>query len=151
MTSKHKQLVQESWAQVAPIADTAAIFFYTRLFELDPDLQGLFARTTMHTQGNLLVRMLGTAVKILDNPERRLPAVEQLGQRYLRYGVEERHYDTVGAALLWTLGLGLGKTFTPEVREAWAETYALLSTTMKRVARQTLKTPALVSSSRGLV
>ena len=37
----------------------------------------------------------------------------------------------VGEALLWTLGYGLGKAFTPPVREAWGLVYRLVSMTMK--------------------
>ncbi len=147
MTSEQKNLVQESWVQVVPIAYAAATLFYNRLFELDPDLQRLFAKTNMHQQGNLLMRMLDVAVKTLDNPEQLLPVVEQLGQRHVRYGVKDDHYETVGTALLWTLSQGLGEAFTPEVREAWAETYSLLSITMKRGA-QRLEPLPLVSSGR---
>jgi hemoglobin-like flavoprotein len=139
MSSEHKHLVQESWEKVVPIADTAASLFYTRLFELDPELQRLFARTDMHKQGNLLMQTLEVAVKGLDTPEELLPVVEQLGQRHIRYGVKDSHYETVGSALLWTLEQGLGEAFTPEVREAWTETYTLLSTIMKGAARQTLE------------
>lgn len=139
MTSQQKNLVQESWAQVVPIADTAANLFYTRLFELDPKLQRLFASTDMHKQGNLLMQTLSFAVKGLDHPEQLLPAVEQLGQRHVRYGVEESHYETVGAALLWTLEQGLGEAFTESVREAWTEAYSLLSKVMKGAAKQTLE------------
>ena len=54
------------------------------------------------------------------------------------YGVAEAHYDTVGAALLWTLEMGLGTAFTAETREAWTAVYGLLATTMKDAARETL-------------
>lgn len=136
MTPQSKQLVQDTWAQVAPIAETAASLFYQRLFELDPSLQRLFASTNMHKQGNLLMQMLGTAVKGLDNPKQLLPAIEHLGQRHLHYGVQDSHYETVGSALLWTLEQGLGEAFTPAVRDAWAETYGLLSGAMKGAARE---------------
>ena len=49
------------------------------------------------------------------------------------YGVTERHYETVGAALLWTLEQGLGSVFTAEVREAWTVVYQLLAATMQSV------------------
>jgi hypothetical protein len=42
MTPEQRLLVQESCAQVVPIADIAAELFYARLFELDPSLRGLF-------------------------------------------------------------------------------------------------------------
>jgi hemoglobin-like flavoprotein len=49
--------------------------------------------------------------------------------------VTEGHYDTVGAALLWTLEQGLGSSFTPEVRAAWASAYGLVAGAMKAAAR----------------
>jgi hemoglobin-like flavoprotein len=48
--------------------------------------------------------------------------------------VTEEMYDTVGAALLWTLGQGLGAAFTSEVEAAWAETYNTLADVMKSAA-----------------
>ena len=58
-----------------------------------------------------------------------------LAQRHVGYGVSERDYATVGAALLWTLQQGLGAGFTPEVRSAWAAAYDLISTNMIAAAR----------------
>lgn len=59
-----------------------------------------------------------------------------LGARHAGYGVRDEHYDTVGAALLWTLGQGLGETFTDDVRDAWTSAYTLLATTMKDAAEE---------------
>jgi hemoglobin-like flavoprotein len=136
MTPQSKLLVQETWQRVAPIADTAASLFYGRLFELDPSLKRLFDKTDIYKQSNLLMQMLGAAVKGLDNLEQLLPVMEQLGQRHVGYGVQDSHYDTVGSALLWTLDQGLGEGFTPAVRDAWAEAYGVLSGVMKEAARQ---------------
>ena len=63
-----------------------------------------------------------------------MPEVTSLGQRHERYGARDADYETVGAALLWTLEQGLGAAFTPEVRGAWAQAYDLLATTMKAAA-----------------
>ena len=48
----------------------------------------------------------------------------------------ETHYTPVGAALLWTLQQGLGEAFTPEVKDAWATAYIILSTTMIDAANE---------------
>ena len=130
MNDKQIRLVQESFRQVAPIAEAAAELFYARLFELDPGLRPLF-RGDMTEQGRKLMQMLGVAVKGLERPEQLLPAVRALGARHVAYGVGERDYDTVGEALLWTLGRGLGEAFTPEVEAAWAEVYATLADAMQ--------------------
>lgn len=141
MTPEHKQLVQDTWEQVAPIADTAAELFYGHLFELNPTLRQLFAATDMQAQGKMLMQMLAVAVKGLDNLDQLVPAVESLGRRHVRYGVKVAHYDTVGAALLWTLERGLGEAFTPGVQDARAEAYTLLARVMKAATRGTPDAP----------
>ena len=50
MTLDQKQLVQNTWEKVLPIADSAATLFYGRLFELDPSTRPLFTHTNMPDQ-----------------------------------------------------------------------------------------------------
>jgi hemoglobin-like flavoprotein len=52
--------------------------------------------------------------------------------------VSDEHYDTVGAALIWTLEKGLGSAFTPEVKDAWTMVYGVLASTMKNAAAKQL-------------
>ena len=136
MSPTQIELVQSSWKKVVPIADTAAELFYGRLFELDPSLKPLFT-TDIKEQGKKLMQMISVAVNGLNDLEKIVPAVEELGKRHVKYGVKDEHYDTVGSALLWTLEKGLGDAFTPDVKEAWTETYTLLATTMKNAAATT--------------
>jgi hemoglobin-like flavoprotein len=56
--------------------------------------------------------------------------VRALGRRHGGYGVKGQHYAPVGSALLWAVEKTLGKAFTPEVKDAWATAYIVLSTTM---------------------
>lgn len=129
MNLSQKALVQTSFAQVRPISETAAALFYRRLFELDPTLRPLF-KGDLNEQGRKLMDMLRMAVKGLDRPEALLPALAALGRRHAGYGVNERDYETVGEALLWTLEQGLGPSFTPEIREAWTALYKLVADTL---------------------
>jgi hemoglobin-like flavoprotein len=133
MTPEQKRLVQESFEQLKPVAHAAGRLFYVRLFDIDPSLSRLF-KNDLDEQSRKLMQMISMAVKGLDRPEELLPVVEALGRRHVTYGVQERHYATVGAALLWTLDKGLGAAFTPEVREAWRAVYNLLADTMKAAA-----------------
>lgn len=129
VTQTQADLVKSSWEKVLPIADQAASLFYDRLFTLDPSLRALF-KSDMKEQGRKLMQMIGVAVRGLDRLDEIVPAVQSLGRRHVAYGVKPIHYDTVGAALLWTLEQGLGEAFTPATREAWATVYGLLSKTM---------------------
>lgn len=129
-------LVQATWEMVVPIADTAAQLFYGRLFELDPSLRRMFAQTDMAEQRKKLMQIITVAVRGLDRLDELLPAIEAMGRRHSGYGVTDAHYDTVAAALLWTLEKGLGAWFTPQVRSAWTETYTVLAAVMQRGGRQ---------------
>jgi len=137
VTKEQVALVQNSFAAIAPIADDAAALFYRRLFELDPRLQAMF-KGDMTEQRKKLRHMLTLAVKGLNRLEQLVPVVEDLGRRHVGYGVEDRHYETVGEALLWTLEKGLGPAFTPETKEAWVTVSGLLATTMKAAAAKEL-------------
>lgn len=133
MTPDQITLVRTSFAQVVPIEAAAAALFYGRLFELDPSLKPLF-KGDMKEQGSKLMAMIGTAVAGLDRLESIVPAVQALGKRHAGYGVQADHYNTVAAALLWTLEQGLGAAFTPDVKAAWTDAYGILADTMKDAA-----------------
>ncbi len=135
MTEKQIELVQTSWEKCIPIADTAASIFYAKLFELDPSLKALFT-SDIKEQGKKLMTMINTAVRGLNNLEGIVGAVQAMGKRHTGYGVKDEHYETVGTALIWTLGQGLGDDFTEETKEAWIATYTLLATTMKDAANE---------------
>ena len=133
MTPKQVELVQSSWAKVAPNADQVAPMFYNRLFEIAPEVKPLFT-SDIQEQGKKLMQMLNVAVTSLTKLDAIVPAVQELGTRHNDYHVEPEHYNSVGQALLWTLNEGLGEEFTPEVEEAWIETYVTLSTVMQEAA-----------------
>jgi hemoglobin-like flavoprotein len=133
MTPQQIELVQTSWQKVVPIKDKAAELFYGKLFELDPALKPMF-KGDMEEQGRKLTAMLNSVVVKLDHLGEILPAVQELGKRHVAYGVQDEHYATVAAALLWTLGAGLGDAFTPPVKEAWTTAYMTLAGAMKEAA-----------------
>lgn len=135
MTPQQIALVRSSFAEVSPIADSAAKLFYSRLFELDPSLRPLF-RNSLDAQGSKLMNMIAGAICLLDQPEKLMPVVRNLGRRHTAYGVEDQHYETVGTALLWTLEKGLGAAFTPEVENAWIAVYGALADNMKMAANE---------------
>lgn len=142
MNTQEIQTLQQSFSLVEPIAETAASLFYGRLFELDPALRPLF-KSDLKAQGEKLMSSLKLVVTGLNNPERIIPAVRSLGQRHAGYGVQPEHYNTVGAALLWTLEKGLGTAYTPEVEAAWVSAFGLLSGLMQEAAAELTPVPSL--------
>ena len=126
-------VVRGSWKRVESIAPAAAALFYDNLFAADASLKPLF-KGDLQQQGHKLMQMIGAAVARLDDLPALVPVLEGLALRHAGYGVQAAHYDTVGAALLKTLGQGLGEHFTPPVRQAWTEVYALIADVMTRAA-----------------
>jgi nitric oxide dioxygenase len=119
-------LVQESFAKVAPISEQAAVIFYDRLFEVAPTVKAMFP-TDMKEQRKKLMATLAVVVNGLSNLESVLPAASSLAKRHVSYGAKAEHYPVVGGALLWTLEKGLGAAWTPEVAAAWTAAYGTLS------------------------
>jgi len=126
MTPEQVKLVQQSFAQVAPIADTAANIFYERLFEVAPAVKPLF-RGDMAEQRRKLMATLAVVVRGLSDLPSVLPAASALAKRHVDYGARPEHYPVVGETLLWTLARGLGPLWTPEVAAAWTAAYGVLS------------------------
>ncbi len=137
LTRGQVDLVQRSFAQVAPVAEQAGALFYDKLFERDPTISQLF-HVDMAAQSRRLMQMIGDAVALLDQPGTLDRALAELGRRHAGYGVRDAHYATVGGALLDTLASALGDSFTPPMREAWSALYAHVTRTMQAGARKVL-------------
>jgi hemoglobin-like flavoprotein len=113
MTPVQVKLVQDSFAQVAPISEQAAALFYGRLFEIAPEVKPLFKRD-MTEQGRKLMATLAVVVNGLSNLDAILPTASALAKNHIAYGVTPGHYAPVGEALLWTLERGLGTGWTQD-------------------------------------
>lgn len=133
MTPQQVDLLKNSWSKVVPIKETAAELFYGKLFELDPAVKPLF-KGDMTEQGRKLMAAINTVVNSADKLDAMVPVLQDMAKRHVAYGVRNAHYDTVGAALLWTLGQGLGDGFTPEVEEVWVGAYTAIAGVMKDAA-----------------
>jgi hemoglobin-like flavoprotein len=141
MTPEQISLVQSTFAHIRPFAETAATLFYERLFTLDASLRPLFTGN-MQQQGAMLMRMLALAIDGLHHPDTLVAPLQALGQRHVGYGVCARDYDTVGAALLWTLEHALGAQWTEETGAAWRAAYTLLATAMQSASTRVVLPPA---------
>jgi len=76
MTPRQIDLIRTSWSAVEPISDAAARLFYDRLFESDPAIKRLFAKTDMQAQRGILMQTLTLLVSSLDDFERVVPVLD---------------------------------------------------------------------------
>jgi hemoglobin-like flavoprotein len=124
------RMLETSFAEFARGKEASAALFYERLFALDPSLRRLFTSTDMKAQHMKLMAALGLVVGKLRLLGEVVPVLQNLAVKHVGYGVEERHYETVGAALIQALSLSFGRRFTPELRQAWLGAYGLVSGVM---------------------
>jgi hemoglobin-like flavoprotein len=120
-------LVQETFDRLWPTAKTAELF-YTRLFEIAPQIRPMFRNIpNMTEQADKFTATLAMLVWNLDDEAKLLPAIETLAKQHVFYGVEPEHYVTLGEALMWTLEHRLGAEWTEATAAAWARAYRVLS------------------------
>ncbi|MEJ8842516.1 globin domain-containing protein [Lacibacter sp. H375] len=130
MTKEEIILIKRTWKLFREINPTVVgDTFYSKLFLDNPSVRKMFPKE-MNQQYQKLIDMLSTVVGRLDHLEDMSDEIAAMGRRHVSYGVKPAQYKKVGEALLWTLEQGLGKDYTPEVKEAWTKCYNALADAM---------------------
>lgn len=129
MTTRQIQLVKESWGYVIVKSDEAGQLFYSRLFEVAPDVQHMF-KADMKEQARKLMSMVTLIVSKLDKLDTIIAEIKSLSTRHNKYGAKREHYAAVGESLIWTLKQGLGNRWNKETEEAWLAVYKVLADAM---------------------
>jgi len=136
LTPAQIELVQSSFRSVAPVAETAGLMIYERIFTIAPEARGLFAGD-IRPQARRLMAAVKTAVDGLDRLDEVVPFLVKLGARHAAYGVRTEHFDVGGEAVLWTLEQALGDAFTSDTRAAWAAAWKAIADAMMTGLRAT--------------
>lgn len=123
-------VVEQTFALVKLQASEFASSFYKNLFTDYPQLQRLFAHTTMQFQEQKLMMSLMLVINNLRNLAYLSLLLKDLGERHVRYGAIREYYPMVGATLFKTLESYLGSNWTPEVEQAWRDAYEQIADLM---------------------
>ncbi|MEM8604882.1 MAG: globin family protein, partial [Cyanobacteria bacterium P01_H01_bin.121] len=124
------ELLEQSFEQVKPQADSFVASFYDNLFTDYPAAKPLFQTTDMAAQKQKLLSSLVLVVESLRKPEALTTALKGLGARHVKYGALPEHYPLVGNSLLKTFEQYLQANWTPEVKQAWVDAYGAITTLM---------------------
>ena len=124
-----------SWAKVAAAGDDVPLYFYSHLFLSHPEVRSMFP-IQMSGQRDKLVTALGAVVSGVDELDKVIPLLEQLGRDHRRFSAITEHYTAVGASLLATLKRFHGPLWTPELADTWAQAYGLVAKVMVAAAEQ---------------
>ena len=140
MTEKQIQLVKESWGFVIVNSDQAGQLFYSRLFEVTPQVKHHF-KSDPKEQARKLMSMVTLVVSKLNKLETLMDEIKGLANRHNKYGAQREHYAVVGQCLIWTLSKGLGDRWNKETEDAWLAAYTVLSGAM--IQNQFAKQPQI--------
>jgi hemoglobin-like flavoprotein len=142
MTPKQIRAVHQSFAKIEPIAKKVGESFYNKLFSLAPDTRKLFPEDMSKQHAaymnvvaqlvNLHLRSLITLpVTQAENAEAAMPEMRKLGKDHKAWGVIPAHFGLMRRCLMEAISEILGDDFTPELQEAWAAAYDVMSRVMQ--------------------
>ncbi len=126
-------LLQASFAEVEHQGEHVIDLFYDNLFEANPGLRSMFS-SSRQRQSRKFLQSLRVIVNSLDEPERSIEVLEQLGERHKGYGVQSHHYELAGGVLIATMAQFFGKEFNEPMREAWQAGFGLIAAVMIQAA-----------------
>lgn len=133
MTHTQIILVRQSWRKLDGISPILlGDVFYTKLFLDSPQLKKMF-KTSKEEQAKKLIDMLHSIIINLERLSEFSDEIKAMAIRHMDYGVEPKHYNLVGNALIWTLKNALGKDWNQGLEEAWIACYTTLTQQMLSV------------------
>ncbi|MEU4481805.1 globin domain-containing protein [Micromonospora sp. NPDC023966] len=121
--------LKQSWSLVAAHGDQVPLYFYSTLFLAHPETRQMFP-TNMAGQRDRLVNALGHIVSHVDQVDRLVGFLQDLGADHRKFAVRAEHYPAVGEALLATLRHFSGEAWTDELAADWAAAYGLVAQVM---------------------
>lgn len=121
--------IRRTLAEIAPVADRVASYFYALLFVRHPELRSMFP-AAMDTQRDRLLKALLTAAQHVDNPPVLTEYLQHLGRGHRKYGTLPAHYPAVGEALIGALTRYATVTWDGAAQAAWVRTYTTISQIM---------------------
>lgn len=134
MASLNPDVLESSFAALAPHGQDLADRFYDRLFRDYPGVKPLFADVEMAEQKQKLLASLQLVVANVRKPEDLTRALEALAFRHLDYGAEKEHYDAVITTLHAVMGEVAGHLWTEPVAQAWRDALTAVKTMMVQAA-----------------
>jgi methyl-accepting chemotaxis protein len=123
-------LLETTFASLAPQADKLVKRFYEELFKHHPEVRPMFKNVSMAEQRRKLVTMLATVVKSLRKPDELAATLANLGKMHRQFGVKPAHYPVVTETLLDVMEEMAGDLWTKKVEKAWTNALDFISSAM---------------------
>jgi len=120
-TSLNVEVLEQTFAALAPQGEALVARFYQQLFNRYPQVRPLFRNTTPADQQRKLLSALKLVVSNLRNPGVLTETLQNLGRRHQQYGAVPGHYQAVASTMLDVMKEFAGVLWTKEVHKAWSD------------------------------
>lgn len=138
--------IRDSWARIGPLeSPKLADAFYAYLWSVDEETRRLFTHPEAGLLHEKFLSRLSLVVSALDEPELLVPLLAHLGARHQSAGLGDRQYALMGEALLAALRTTLGEYWNSSLHLAWAESYTLIASIMKRAGARASGAHAIIT------
>lgn len=145
------ELIESSFQKTKKYKEEFPITFYKNLFNISPELQPLFENIEIKMQARKLYGALLLLVENIRQPEKLSTVLGPLGDKHRAYGTTAEHYPVVGQALFLTLEEYLEEDWTPEVKQAWEDTYnAVMGMMLRGVSKTDSNSEKNVTEERSI-
>lgn len=146
------ELLERTFAAVAPKGLQLAARFYDELFKRYPAIKPMFASTDMKKQEKMLLGALELVIRNLRNPDQLLPALQFLGKKHQKLGARKEHYGAVTETLLDVMQEFAGTQWNDENNAAWSKALqAVASTMLAAYSNANVKKPGTTKQTRQTV
>lgn len=117
---------------------TITTVFYKNMFEAHPELLNVFnhVNQSQGRQQTALANTVYAAAANIDNLGAILPVVNQIAHKHRSLGITADQYPIVGHHLLGAIKEVLGDAATPEIIEAWGQTYGVIADVFINVEKE---------------
>lgn len=124
------ELLEQSFAVLAPQGEQLVARFYEELFSRYPGVKPLFKNTDQKLQQKKLLASLVLVVNNLRDPDTLVAALTEMGKRHQGYGAVAEHYPAVAETLLAVMKELAGDAWTDEVHAAWSKALNTVASVM---------------------
>ena len=126
------ELIEKSFSKVVENKHHFINKFYSDLFEMAPEVEYLFKKTTKEKQGEKLYEALVILVENISSPEVIEEILKPLGEDHVGFGAQPMHYKVVGECLINAIKNLNGDHWNDAMGQAWMETYDSVAKLMIR-------------------
>ena len=123
MKQEHKDIIKDTLPLVKDQGLKIVTNFYQRLFEKNPQLEGMFNMTHQVdvTQRQALLNSIIALAEHIENPEKLGDALDLIAHKHASVGVTEDHYPIVATNLMEAICDTLQIEPNSKIHEAWLE------------------------------